>query len=107
MTVPLLPLDASGHPIDVLHLMPGTAQQIVVTATSARNATPFGAATAAIAVYTTQSCFIRTGNNTVTAAATDHFLPAGFYTTLALKGDTYLAAISGGTNGTLYVSELA
>ena len=107
MTVPLLPLDASGHPIDLLHLMPGTAQQISVTATSARNATAFAATTAAIAVYTTKDCFIRTGGSSVTAANTDHFLPAGFYTTLALKGDTYLAATSNGTNGTLYVSELA
>ncbi len=107
MSVPLLPLDAAGHPIDLFRLNPGTAQQIVVTSTTARQTNAFASTTVAIAVYTTQNCFIRTGNSTVVAATTDHFLPAGFYTTLALKGDTYIAAISGGTNGTLYVSELA
>ena len=107
MSVPLLPLDGAGHPIDLFRLHPGTAQQIAVTGTTAHQTTAFASDTVAIAVYTTQDCFIRTGNSSVVAATTDHFLPAGFYTTLALKGDIYLAAISNGTNGTIYLSELA
>lgn len=106
MTVNLLPLDGSGHPIDLFRITPGGAQQVAFTGTSAIQTTAFPANCLAIAVYATQNCFIKTGDNTTVATTTDHFLPAGFYTTLALKGDTYIAVISGGTNGTLYVSEL-
>lgn len=106
MPATLMPLDGNGNPIDLFRFSPGTAQVIAFTGTSARQTTAFVTDRAAIAVYTTKDCFIRTGDNTVTAATTDHFLPAGFYTTLALKGHTHIAAISNGTNGTLYVSEL-
>ncbi len=106
MTINLLPLDGSGHPIDLFRLSPGNAQQIAFTGTSARQTNAFVSNRLAIAVYATKDCFVKTGSNTVTATTSDHFLPAGFYTTLALKGDTYIAAISNGTNGTLYISEL-
>lgn len=106
MTINLLPVDGNGNPVDVLRLKQGGAQQIAFTGSSARQTTAFADDRIAISVYATKDCFIRTGTSSVTAANTDHFLPAGFYTTLALKGHTHIAVISNGTNGTLYISEL-
>lgn len=106
MPINLLPLDSNGIPIDIFRPKPGGAQQIAFTGTSARQATAFATDRIAVAIYATRDCFIKTGDSTVVATTGDHFIPAGFYTTLALKGHTHLAVISAGTNGTLYVSEL-
>lgn len=106
MTTNLLPLDNSGNPVDVLRPVPGGAQQLAFTGTSARQSVAFPVDRMTIAIYATKDCFIRTGDNMVVATTSDHFLPAGFYTCIALKEHTYIAAISNGTNGTLYISEL-
>lgn len=106
MTINLLPVDGNGNPIDVMRLKSGGAQQISFTNSSARQTNAFSSDRVAISVYATKDCFIRTGDNTVTAAGTDHFLPAGFYTTIALKGHTHIAVIRSVENGTLYISEL-
>lgn len=106
MTINLLPVDGNGNPVDVLRLRSGGAQQIAFTNSSARQASAFAADLIAVSVYATKDCFIKTGDNTATAANTDHFLPAGFYTTVALKGHTHIAVIRSSENGTLYISEL-
>lgn len=105
-----LPKDFDGHAIPALRLKSNKAHSISFTGTSARNATAFDAATRVISLYATQNVRVRLGGNTITATATDHFFPAGVYYDIAIGGDktghaTHIAAISTGTNGTLYISE--
>lgn len=106
MTINLLPVDGNGNPVDILRLRTGGAQQIAFTNSSTRQSVAFAENRIAISVYATKDCFIKTGDNTATAANTDHFLPSGFYTTIALKGHTHIAVIRSSENGTLYISEL-
>jgi hypothetical protein len=106
----MLPTDANSNPIPALRLRPGAAHTISVTATSARNTTAFNAATRVVGVYATQPMFIRFGDNTVTAAATDHYLPADTYLDISIAADdvqssTNLAAVRAVADGTLYISE--
>lgn len=102
----LLPRDDSGAPMHALHLKTGGAQKITTSATSARQTNAFAATTQLIAVYATQDTYIQTGGSTITATTTDHFIPACFMMTIALRGDTYIAAIQSSQPGTLYISEL-
>lgn len=106
----LLPRDADNTPIPTLGLKPGGAHTIAVTATSARNATAFAAETRVIGVYATGPVFIRTGDNTVTATATDHYLPPDTYCDIAIGGSkrsqcSHLAAIRASYDCVVYVSE--
>ncbi|MCE2510858.1 MAG: hypothetical protein J4G10_07805 [Alphaproteobacteria bacterium] len=108
----LLPRDDDNTPNQPLRLKAGKAQSLSVTATSARNTTAFAADTRVIAVYATGPSFIRSGDSTVEAAATDHYLPGGTYLYLSLgQGkagrDTHLAAIRVSADVTLYISEMA
>lgn len=107
----LLPRDDDNIPIQALRLKSGSAHSISVTAASARNATAFDAATCTIAIYATGPCFVRSGNLTVTAAATDHYLPGGTYLYLSLGHtkvgrNSHIAAIRANADVTLYISEL-
>lgn len=106
----LLPVDANNTPLPVLRLRPGGAQSVAVTATPARNAAAFDSETRVISLYATAAMFIRFGGGTVTAAATDHYLPADTYLDLSIANDetqsyTHVAAIRAGVDGTLYISE--
>lgn len=101
----LLPHDADGRAIDALRLSPGYAQTLNVTSVTARSVA-FKSDTLVISVFATTNCFIRTGDIGVVATATDHFLPAGFYITLSLKKDAYLAVIRATADGAIYISEL-
>lgn len=106
----LLPTDLNNNPIPVMRLRPGYAQSVAVTASSARNATAFDSLTRVIGIYATVPMFVRLGGNTVTAAATDHYLPADTYMDISVAGSTtqsyaYIAAIRSSSDGTLYISE--
>ncbi len=106
----LLPTDANNFPIPALRLRTGGSHAITVTATSARNATAFNAATRVISLYATVPIFVRLGDNTATAVATDHYIPADTSLDIAVAGDneqtaTHIAAIRASSDGTLYVSE--
>ncbi len=85
----LLPTDADNNPIPALRLKSGAAHSIAATTTSARNTTAFNAATKVVSLYATAPVYVRFGDSTVTAAATDHYFPEGFY---------YDFAISSGSN---------
>lgn len=106
----LLPRDDEFNPIPALRLRPGGAHAIAVGAASARNAVPFAAETRVIGLYATVPVYLRTGDATVTAAATDHYFPAGVMYDLSL-GDarqghhTHIAVLRAAVDGTLYVSE--
>lgn len=106
----LLPVDANNYPLPVLRLLSGGAKTVAVTASSARTATAFDAETRVVGLYATSAMFIRFGNSSVTAASTDHYLPADTYMDLSIAGDetqsfTHIAAVRSATDGTLYVSE--
>lgn len=109
----LLPVDADSNPIPALRLKSGGAHSISATASSARNATAFNAATKVVSLYATGAVYVRFGNSSVTAANTDHYYPAGLYYDFAISGgesgkapqNTHVAVIAASTNCTVYISE--
>ncbi|MCA8908062.1 MAG: hypothetical protein KDA49_03440 [Rhodospirillaceae bacterium] len=107
----LLPRDDDNHPIPALRLRPGGAHQLAAaTGASTRTATAFAADTRVIGVVSDVDIYLQTGDATVTASATDHFLPAGLYADLSLGGpgsrrDTHVAVRSLAEAGTVHVSE--
>lgn len=105
-----LPTDSNDNPIPVLRLKSGGAHKITTSGTSARNSTAFSTDTKVVGIYATQDVYLRFGGASVTAAATDHFFPAGVYYDIALGAEgasqaTYLAALQVSAAGTLYISE--
>jgi hypothetical protein len=103
-----MPIDQRGNPVPVLGYLDGGDFTLAISNTSARNATPFNAQTKVISIFATVPCFIRLGDNTVTATSGDHFIPDGTYLDIAVNGNTkdrHLAVIRTSTDGTLYVSE--
>lgn len=106
-----LPTDANQNPIPALRLKPSGAQTVsAATGSSARNATAFAADTLIVSLFATQDVYVRFGDNTVTAANTDHFFPANTYYDFAI-GDkgmaryTNIAVRAVSTAGTVYISE--
>lgn len=104
-----LPLDSLGNPIPTLGYVDGGARTVALTASSARNASGISTGTRVVTLYATVPCFIRLGDNTVTATSTDHYFPADVYYDIAVGADSkdrFIAAIrAGATDGTLYISE--
>lgn len=107
----LMPTDDNNFPIPALRLKEGAAHTIAATATSARNVTAFGTDTQVISICPTVAVFVRCGSSTVTAATTDHYIPAGLYYDIAIGGDgqkqtNYIAVIRAeNTDGIVYISE--
>lgn len=107
----MLPIDADLNPIPALRLkVTGGAHSVAATAASARNATAFNDATRVVSVYATGPVYLRFGGSTVTAAATDHYFPAGVYYDFAIGGDkvghfSNLAVLRAETDCTVYISE--
>ena len=107
----LLPRDDDNIPIPALSLRPNGAHAISATVASQRNATPFAPDTRVVGLYATEPVFVRLGDSTATATASDHYFPAGVYYDVSLGNAktakaTHIAVIKAGTtDGTLYVSE--
>ncbi len=108
-----LPRDEDFQPIPALRLKPDGAHAVAVGDSSARNAAAFAAGTRVIAVHCDVPVFLRSGDATVSASATDHFLPAGTYLHLSVgdnrqsRHHTHLAALAADSApGTLHISEL-
>ena len=53
----------------------------------ARNSADFNSNTRVVSVYATEPVYIKFGDSSVTAAATDHYFPAGVYYDFAIGGD--------------------
>lgn len=103
-----MPLDTLGNPVPTLGYVDGGAKTVAITSSSTRNASAIGAGTKVVSIYATAACFLRFGDISVTAAATDHYFPAGTYCDVAVGPDTkdrYIAAIRLDTDGMLYISE--
>lgn len=106
----LLPQDLNDNPIPALRMKSGCAHTISVGASSARNASAFDTGTQIISLYADVPTYIAFGDATVTASASDHFLPAGLYYDVSIGGDhsnhyTHIAALQASGAGTLYISE--
>lgn len=107
----LQPLDSNNNPIPALRLKNDGAHSISATATSARNATAFNAASEIVSVYATVPVYIAMGDASVTASASDHYFPEGIYYDFAIGADnanhnTHIAVLRvGAEDGTVYISE--
>jgi hypothetical protein len=107
----LLPIDLDNQPIQVLGLKrTDGVHQIAISATSARNTTGFNATTRVISIFATVDCFVEQGDESVIATTSRHLVPAGIYLDLDIGGgktseNPYLAVISSGPTGTLFISE--
>lgn len=104
-----LPIDLDNNPIQALSLRNGGAHAMSVTSSSGRTAS-FAADTRVLSVYATGPVYIRFGGADVTAAATDHYFPAGVYYDFAIGGGktgqkTHMAAIRADQDCAVYVSE--
>lgn len=106
------PRDDSNYPIPVLSYLYNGGQQIILSGGSSIS-TEFAKHTRVISLYATTDCFFEIGNVlTIANISNSHFLPAGVYIDLSLGADTnaalnakYLAAITAGGEGLLYISE--
>jgi hypothetical protein len=106
----LLARDDENLAIPALALRPGGSQKIEFTSSSAANAVAFNSATKVISIVATEDVFIKTGDASVTATTSDHFLPAGTYEYISIRGfkraqHTHIAAIRASADGVLYISE--
>ena len=106
-----MPRDASGAYVQVMRPLAGGAHQITIAGASDRNSSAFNTNTRVIEIYSEVACYFQTGDNTVTASATDHYLPAQRGRVYSIGGDqqaqhTYIAVIQVSAGGTLWVSEL-
>lgn len=106
----LMPTDINDNAIPALRLRASGAHAIAAGAASARNATAFNAETRVVSLYATVPVYVKFGNASVTATASDHYYPAGLYYDFALGGDqtghyTHVAVLRASSDGTVYVSE--
>lgn len=105
------PAEVDGGIIQVMRAKAGAAHQISIAATTDRNSSAFATGSRVIEIYADVACYFQTGDNTVTASATDHYLPAQQARVYALGGDkqtqhTHIAVIRASGDGTLWISEL-
>lgn len=105
-----LPKDSNENIIPALRLKASGAHSISVGASTARNSTGFNAATRVVSLYSDVACYVKFGDNTVTATSSDHYFPAGLYYDIAVGGGdtghyTNVAVLRVSENGTLYISE--
>ena len=105
------PVDSDKQLIQALGVLAGGAHQIAVGAGSLRNSSAFNADTRVIEIFSDVACYFQTGNSSVTASASDHYLPAERERVYAIGGDkqtqhTHIAVIQAAGAGTLYVSEM-
>ncbi len=106
------PRDDSNYPIPVLSFLYNGGQQLSLSGGSVTS-NEFAKHTRVISLYATTDCFFEIGSSSIIAnVANSHFLPAGIYIDVSLGADTnsalnakYLATITAGGEGILYISE--
>lgn len=107
----ILPVDDDNNPIPAIRLKSGGgAHAIAATATTARNATAFDAATKVVSLYATGAVYVRFGTSGVTASSSDHYFPSGVYYDFSIGGGkvphyTHVAVLRASADCTVYVSE--
>lgn len=108
----LLPKDADNNIIPALRMRDSGAHSIAISSSAARNSVAFDEETKVISIYATVDCYLKFGDDSVTATPSDHFFPANTYYDVAITGgsgkgphNAYLSAIRVAEDGTIYVSE--
>ena len=108
------PRDAAGAAIPVLRFRGGSAQKLTsITSSTAQRSGIFVTGTQVITVTATTPMYFRTGDSSVTAEATDHYIPSGVPLDMALGTDisstvdyhTHISVIAVSDTGTVYISE--
>lgn len=105
-----LPKDIDNAAVPAVRLKASGAHAVNVTDTTARNSTAFDATTRIVSLYATGPVYIKFGDVTVTATASDHYFPEGVYYDFAIGGDkvrhyTHIAVLRADSNCELYISE--
>lgn len=105
MTAKVLPVDQNSFPINVLKW--GDTVVTPISAVSARVALP---ATInhkdIIRVATSVDCYVALGDSSVTATSSDPLFLAGVEYIQVAPGQTHIAAVRLGTDGTLTATEV-
>ena len=105
-----LPTDMDDNVIPAVRLKQAGAHSISVTAVSARNTVAFNSETRVVSLYATGPVFVKFGDATVTATASDHYFPSGVYYDFSIGGGkvghyTHIAVLQESAACTLYISE--
>lgn len=108
------PRDDAGSPIPVLRFRDGAAQALTsVDSSTAQRSSAFTTGTRVITVTTTQPMYFQTGDSSVTATSSSHYLSASIPYDLALGTEissttdyhTHASFIAVNTSGNVYISE--
>lgn len=99
-----LPKDQNGHVIQALSLEPTLNVKGAVAATTARVALPAGDV---VRIASTTDCYIRFGDSSVEAAATDAVFPIGSEFLKVPSGATHMAFIRVTADGVISVTAAA
>ena len=84
----------------------GVSQNFATGAASARTAAGVGSQTRSVIVSCDQACYYALGDASVTATASNTFLPANSEHYIRIRPGQYVAAIQLTTAGTFHVSEM-
>lgn len=89
----------------ILRPSKGNTHEVSFTGTSARNSTAF--TSSKIRIYATQACYIKFGDDTVTASSSDYdiYLPASLAVDLYTGGAQHVAIIEDSSAGTAYINQ--
>lgn len=89
-------------------IYPGVSQALAFIVTSGQSAA-LATKTTLVRLFATKDCFIKVGTNPTAANdGTSMFIASGIYEYIGIDqsaGAQKIAAISNGTNGTLYITE--
>ena len=108
------PRDSGGSPIPVLRFRAGSAQKLSsVNSSTAQRTAAFTTGTQVITVTASTAMFLATGDSSVTATSSTHYLASGVPMDLALGMDmssttdyhTHASFIAVSDTGTVYISE--
>ena len=108
------PRDSGGSPIPVLRFRADTAQKLTsVTSSVAQRTSAFTTGAQVITVTASTAMYLVTGDSSVTATSSSHYLVSGVPMDLALGMDmsstidyhTHASFIAVGDTGTVYISE--
>ena len=108
------PRDAAGAAIPVLRFRSGSAQKLTsVTSSTAQRSSAFSTGAQVITVTATEPMYFATGDSSVTATSSSHYVPSGVPLDMALGTDvsstidyhTHISVIAVNTTGTVYISE--
>lgn len=102
-----MPQDGNGSPI--LRTKPKNSSDygFNVTSASARNSNAINERV--VGIYSDNGAYIKFGDDTVQASASDHhvYIPARTYREYSMQDQYYIAAISAGTDGAIFINGMA